>query len=65
MKKGFAQKAVYYLYHVGGPKPSMHFVWKIPNDETETDLINRNLNVISEIRKQIPTFERRITKMGI
>ena len=62
LKKSFTQKAVHYVYHVGGPKPSMHFAWKIPNDETETDLKNRNLNLISEIRKQIPTFERRITK---
>ena len=51
LKKGFTQKAVHYVYHVGGPKPPMHFAWKIPNDETETDLINRDLSEISEIRK--------------
>ena len=53
LKKGFTQKVVRYVYHVGGPKSSTYFAWKLPNDETETDLINRNLNVISEIRKQI------------
>ena len=61
MKKGFTSKTVHYVHHIGGPKASMHFLWKIPSFETETNLIGRNLKVISDI-SQILIYERRITK---
>ena len=40
----------------------MHFVWKIPTEETETNLLRCNLEVISGIKKDLPIFQRRITK---
>jgi len=62
LKKGLCSKSVHYSHHLGGPKPSMHFVWKIPSFYSETELIKKNLQTISEIRKNIPIYERRITK---
>ena len=35
LKKGFATKTV---HHIGGPKPYLHFMWKIPEHESETNL---------------------------
>jgi len=58
LKRGFSVKSD----HIGRPKSSMHFVWRIPAEETETNLLCRNLEVISAIKKEMPTFQRRITK---
>ena len=62
LKKGFTTKSVHYVHHIGGPKASMHFLWKIPSNETETNLIKHNLTLINDIDKAIPIYERRITK---
>ena len=62
LKKGLSSKSVHYVFHVvDGPKPSSHFVWKISEKESETDLINENLNVIRAIEKN----QRRIKKKNL
>ena len=62
LKKGLTSKATHYVYHAGGPKPSMHFIWKTPTHQSESEAIQNNLNVIRKIEKDIPIFERRVTK---
>jgi Ubiquitin carboxyl-terminal hydrolase. len=49
--KGLTSKSVHYVFHTGGPKPSMHFVWKIDQDHSESELLSKNLAVIRQIEK--------------
>ncbi|XP_066928996.1 uncharacterized protein [Clytia hemisphaerica] len=62
LQKGLTSKAVHYAHNLGGPKPALHFLWKIPNKFSDTELLKKNLEVITDIRKNIPIYERRITK---
>ena len=63
LKKGLSCKSVHYVFHSGGSKPSLHFVWKLHAEKlTETELINKTLDVIRGIERNVPVFERRITK---
>ena len=62
MKNGLCSKAVHYVLHLSGSKESIHFVWKISESYTETELINKCNNVIHNVGSEAPIYERRITK---
>ena len=62
LSRGLSMKAVHYVFKPGGSKQSLHFVWKIQEDLTETNLINECLKVISKVDENLPIYERRITK---
>jgi hypothetical protein len=59
---GLSSKCVYYVYNTGGPKPNLHFVWRINETDSESDLINKCCAVIRKIEREVPIYERRITK---
>ena len=59
---GMSSRAVHYVYHTGGPKQSLHFVWKIDDQVSEGDLLNKCLNIIRKIEEDAPLYERKITK---
>ena len=58
---GLSQKCVHYVHHVGGNKPSLHFIWAV-GDQMEGEMINRCTQVIHKIESEAPVYERRITK---
>ena len=62
LKKGLSTKMVHYVFHAGGSKPSLHFVWKVTEKLSETELIDKCLSVVRKIEEDVPTYERRITK---
>ena len=37
----------------------MHFVWKIPDDLTETELLQRNMTIQQELKKCLPRYHTR------
>jgi hypothetical protein len=55
-------KSVHYVHHIGGNKPSLHFIWKVGENDLEGELINKCDQVIRSIESEIPVYERRITK---
>ena len=57
-----SSRAVHYVYHTGGPKQSLHFIWKIDDQVSEGDLLNKCLNIIRKIEEDAPIYERKITK---
>lgn len=62
LRSGLTEKSVHYVYNTGGPKPSLHFIWKTAFNDSETNLIQNSLNVIRYIEENVPIYERRITK---
>ena len=59
---GLSSKCVYYVYNSGGPKPNIHFIWKVEEDDDESNLINKCCSIIRQIEREVPIYERRITK---
>lgn len=60
--EGLKEKCVHKVVHVGGNKPSLHFIWKVEQNEDEGELINRCCQVIRTIESEAPVYERRISK---
>ena len=61
-ERGLSSRAVHYVYHTGGPKASLHFVWMVEDGISEGDLLNKCLNIIRNIEQDAPLYERKITK---
>ncbi len=40
----------------------MHFVWKIPDDLTETELLQWNMTIQHELKKCLPRYHTRAMK---
>ena len=60
-EKGLSSKCVYYVCNSGGPKPNLHFVWKV-DEYDESNLINKCCSLVRQIEREVPIYERRITK---
>lgn len=58
--KGLSSKCVY-VFNSGGPKPNLHFIWKIDEND-ESCLINKCCLLVRKIEQDVPIYERRITK---
>ncbi|CAB4025589.1 Hypothetical predicted protein [Paramuricea clavata] len=50
------------LYHIGGPKASLHFLWKI--EDSEGDRLNKCVYIIRKIEEDAPIYEKKIIKRG-
>lgn len=61
LSQGLSQKCLHYVHHVGGNKPSLHFIWRLEN-VSEGELINRCTQIIRKIEVEAPVYERCITK---
>ena len=59
---GLSMKGVHYVHHVGGNQPSLHFIWKVGEKDSEGELLNKCNQVIRSIESNIPFYERRIIK---
>ena len=62
MREGLAMKCVHYVHHIGGNKQSLHFIWKVEENLSEGELINKCNQVIRGLESEIPVYEKRITK---
>ena len=47
------------LYSYSGSRNHLHFVWNIPNDLSETDLLQRNMMIQKELQKNLPILHTR------
>lgn len=59
---GLSAKCVHYVYVPGGQKQALHFVWRIAEEADETEVIQECVDITRAIEKNIPHFERRVTK---
>ena len=57
-----SSKCVHYSFHTGGSKPTLHFLWKVNECQSEGDIITNCLQVIKKIEAEMPVYERRVTK---
>ena len=57
---GLSTRAVHYAYHVGGPKASLHFVWKIKDGDSDGDRLKKCVNIIRKIEEDAPIYEKKI-----
>lgn len=62
MREGLAMECVHYVHHIGGNKQSLHFIWKVEENLSEGELINKCNQVIRRLESEIPVYEKRITK---
>ena len=62
LNTGLSQKCVHYVIHMGGNKPSLHFLWRLEENMTEEDTIKRCVQLIWKLEVEAPIYERRITK---
>ncbi len=44
------------LYTYSGSRNHLHFVWKIPDDQTETELLQRNITIQQELKEYLPRY---------
>ena len=47
------------LYSYSGSRNHLHFVWNIPSDLSETDLLQRNMTIQKELQKNLRIFHTR------
>ena len=47
------------LYTYSGSKNHLHFVWKIPEDQTETELLQRSVTIQQELKECFPRYHTR------
>lgn len=64
LKKGLSSNAniVLYQYSAGGNVGNSNFVWKVPTHCSAEDLANRNMQVVRDIEKDIPTYQTRFAR---
>ncbi len=55
-------KAVLYTYSTGNCLGSIHFIWRIPEDISEEDLLKRNADALHKIQPLLPTYHTRAMK---
>ena len=47
------------LYSYTGSRNHLHFVWRIPEDLAEREMLKKNMSVVQELRKTLPTYHTR------
>ena len=52
-------KAVLYTYSTGNSLGSIHFIWRIPEEIGEEDLLSGNTEVLRKIQPSLPTYHTR------
>eukprot|EP00117_Sycon_ciliatum_P025894 scpid75942/ scgid21385/ len=50
------------LYSYTGGKTHVHFVWRIPEDVDDSELLQRNVRIQQEVKALIPKFHTRIMR---
>ena len=61
LKSGHAllTKSVLYTYSTGNSLGSIHFIWRIPEDVSEKDLLSGNSEAMRKIQPTLPTYHTR------
>ena len=61
LRSGYAlmSKAVLYTYTTGNSLGSIHFLWRVPEELTEEELLAGNLESLRKIQPQLPTYHTR------
>lgn len=64
LKKGLSSSinTVLYQYSAGGNIGNSHFLWKVPTHCSAEELANRNMQVVRDIEKDIPTYQTRFAR---
>ena len=52
-------KAVLYSYSTGNSLGSIHFIWKIPEDASEEDILTGNSEAARKILPSLPSYHTR------
>ena len=55
---GLSVKCVLYTHHIGGNKPSYHFIWKLLPDESSGALLEKCTQLILKLKEEMPTYVR-------
>ena len=48
-----------YTYSTGNSLGSIHFMWKVPEDASEEELLSGNCEVTRKIQPQLPSYHTR------
>lgn len=54
--RGLAVPVKCVLYSYTGSRNHLHFVWRIPEDLAEREMLKENMSVVQELRKTLPTY---------
>ena len=52
-------KTVLYTYSTGNSLGSIHFIWRIPEEISEEDLLSGNSEALRKIEPSLPTYDMR------
>ena len=54
LQHGLNKKCVHYIHNLGGNKQTLHFLWEIPQESPESELIKKCTDTITSIEANIP-----------
>ena len=52
-------KSMLYTYSIGNSLGSIHFIWRIPENASEEDLLSGNGEAVRKIQPALPTYHTR------
>ena len=60
--RGLSEKCALFVLHQGGNKSNQNFLWKLPYKEIDSDIMKQCMDLVDNIKKEAPSYERRVTK---
>lgn len=59
LKEGFPIQAILYTHSLGNNVGNMHFMWHVPDEQSECEVLCQSASVIPKVQEQIPHFYTR------
>ncbi len=59
LKEGVPIRAMLYTHSSGNNMGNTHFVWRVPDEQPESEVLARSTSVILKVQEQIPHFHTR------
>ena len=59
LKEGLPIRAMLYTHSSGNNAGNTHFMWRVPDEQSESEVLARSASVILKVQEQIPHFHTR------
>ena len=56
---GIQHHCAKFTHAFGGGIPSLHFIWRLPKDSSEEELVQRNTAVMDKLKGGLPVYHTR------
>ena len=59
LNRGIQHRCAKFRHAFGGGIPSIHFIWRLPTDSSEEELVQRNAAVMDRLKTDLPVYHTR------